>query len=92
VYNAAMYKSNMRGEKTGFGVVLFDKSNNPTFALPIPNAGNFDFPNRRDLAITDSINTSYKGTVRAANTTGSVSQTYEAFDLADGVNKTGQEC
>jgi hypothetical protein len=91
VYNAAMYKSNMRGEKTGFGVVLFDKSNNPTFALPIPNSGNFDFPNRRDLAITDSINTSYKGTVRAANTAGSVSQTYEAFDLADGVSKTGQD-
>ena len=32
VYNAAMYKSNMRGEKTGFGVVLFDKENNASYA------------------------------------------------------------
>lgn len=91
VYNAAMYKSNMRGEKTGFGVVLFDKSNNPTFAVEIPEASNFNFPNRRDEASTLSINTSYKGTVRAANTAGAVSQTYEAFDLVDGVNKTGQD-
>lgn len=90
VYNAAMYKSNMRGEKTGFGVVLFDKSNNPTFALPIPNAENFSFPNRRDQAFSNTLNTSYKGTVRAANTVGAVSETHEVFDLADAVNKTGQ--
>lgn len=91
VYNSAMYKSNMRGEKTGFGVVLFDKSNNPTFALPIPNAENFEFPNRRDEASTDSIDTSYKGTVRAANTDGDVSETHEVFDLVDAVIKTGQD-
>jgi hypothetical protein len=90
VYNAAMYKSNMRGEKTGFGVVLFDKSNNPTFALPIPNAENFNFPNRRDPATTLSINTSYKGTVYAANTAGSISQTYEVFDHYNSASKTGQ--
>jgi hypothetical protein len=90
VYNAAMYKSNMRGEKTGFGVVLFDKSNNPTFALPIPNAVNFDFPNRRDAALTNTLNTSYKGTVRAANTAGVVSQTHEVFDLVNATSKDGQ--
>ena len=91
VYNAAMHKSNMRGEKTGFGVVLFDKSNNPTFALPIPNAQNFQFPNRRDVVSTITLNTSYKGTVRAANTSGSVSETHEIFDLAGAANKTGQD-
>jgi hypothetical protein len=91
VYNAAMYKSNMRGEKTGFGVVLFDKSNNPTFALPIPNAENFPFPNRRDVVSTDTLNSSYKGTVRAANTNGTVSETHEVFDLAGAANKTGQD-
>jgi len=91
VYNAAMHKSNMRGEKTGFGVVLFDKSNNPTFALPIPSASNFEFPNRRDEVSTDTLNTSYKGTVRAADTNGVVSETHEVFDLVDAVNKTGQD-
>lgn len=91
VYNSAMYKSNMRGENTGFGVVIFDKSNNPSFALPIPNAENFEFPNRRDEASTNTINTSYKGTVRAANTDGDVSQTHEVFDTVDAVNKTGQD-
>ena len=91
VYNSAMYKSNMRGDKTGFGVVIFDKSNNPSFALPIPNAENFQFPNRRDVASTNTINTSYKGTVRAANTSGSVSQTHEVFDHFDAVSKTGQD-
>jgi len=91
VYNSAMYKSNMRGEKTGFGVVIFDKSNNPSFAIPIPNAENFAFPNRRDITSTNTINTSYKGTVRAANTNGSISQTHEVFDHANAVSKTGQD-
>ena len=36
VYNAAMHKSNMRGEKTGFGVVLFDSYNNPSYATEVP--------------------------------------------------------
>jgi hypothetical protein len=93
VYNAAMYKSNMRGEKTGFGVVLFDKNNNPSYATEIPNADNFQFPNRRDeiLTLSQTNYTSYKGVVRAANTNGVVTSTHEVFDHYDAVEKTGQD-
>lgn len=92
VYNAAMHKSNMRGEKTGFGVVLFDKNNNPSYATEIPNATNFEFPNRRDriVDLTETNYTSYKGVVRAANTDGVVTKTHEVFDHYDAVEKTGQ--
>jgi len=93
VYNAAMHKSNMRGEKTGFGVVLFDKNNNPSYATEIPNATNFEFPNRRDEIqdLTETNYTSYKGVVRAANTDGAVSKTHEVFDHYDATVKTGQQ-
>jgi len=100
VYNAAMHKSNMRGEKTGFGVVLFDKENNASYAKEITGAENFEFPNRRDETSTDTNNTSYKGVVRCANsgtdtgsgpgvpgTTGEVSYTHEVFDVANAVPK-----
>ncbi len=100
VYNSAMFKSNMRGEKTGFGVVLFDKENNASFAKEITGAENFQFPNRRDETSTDTNNTSYKGVVRCANsgtdtgsgpgavgTTGEVSYTHEVFDLESAVGK-----
>lgn len=100
VYNAAMHKSNMRGEKTGFGVVLFDKENNASYAKEITGAENFEFPNRRDETSTDTNNTSYKGVVRCANsgtdtgsgpgvpgTTGEVSYTHEVFDVSNSVGK-----
>lgn len=93
VYNAAMHKSNMRGEKTGFGIVLFDKNNNPSYATQIPNATNFEFPNRRSIItdLTETNYTSYKGVVRAANTDGVVTKTHEVFDHYDAVEKTGQD-
>lgn len=93
VYNAAMYKSNMRGERTGFGVVLFDRNNNPSYATEVPNFTNFQFPERREEVIENSeeYDLSYKGVVRAANTDGDVSWTHEVFDLEDAVSKTGQD-
>ena len=93
VYNAAIYKSNMRGERTGFGVVLFDKNNNASYATEVPNFTNFEFKNRRDKIIENSeeYDLSYKGVVRAANTDGDVSWTHEVFDLEDAVSKTGQD-
>lgn len=100
VYNSAMYKSNMRGEKTGFAVVLFDEDNNASFAKEITGAENFQFPNRRDSISTDTKNSSYKGAVRCANsgtdtgsgpgqsgTTGEVDFTHEVFDVANAVPK-----
>jgi hypothetical protein len=93
VYNAAMHKSNMRGERTGFGVVLFDKNNNASYATEVPNLTNFQFPERREELIesSDEYDLSYKGVVRAANTDGDVSWTHEVFDLEDAVSKTGQD-
>ena len=93
VYNAAMHKSNMRGERTGFGVVLFDKNNNASFATEVPNLTNFEFPERREVLDENSeeYDLSYKGVVRAANTDGEVSWTHEVFDLEDAVSKTGQD-
>lgn len=92
VYNATMYKSNMRGEKTGFGVVLFDKNNNASYATEIPNCTNFDFPERREAISepSEEYDLAYKGVVRAANTSGQVSWTNEVFDLVNAVSKTGQ--
>jgi hypothetical protein len=86
-YNAAMYKSNMRGEKTGFGVVLFDSFNNPTYATEIPTAGNFEFPNRRDEVSPLTQGTSYNGLVKAATTVGDVELTHEVFDHYDSSRK-----
>jgi hypothetical protein len=93
VYNAAMYKSNMRGERTGFGVVLFDKNNNATYATEVPNFTNFTFPDRRAELVegSDPYELSYKGVVRAANEDGEVSWTHEVFDLTNAVSKTGQD-
>ena len=93
VYNSAMYKSNMRGERTGFGVVLFDKKNNASYATEIPNFTNFRFPDRRTELIenSESYDSSYNGVVRAANEDGSVSWTHEVFDLVNAVSKTGQD-
>jgi hypothetical protein len=93
VYNAAMHKSNMRGEKTGFGVVLFDKNSSASYAVEVPNFTNFQFPERRGLMDEggEAYDSSYKGVVRAANTEGEVSWTHEVFDLEDAVSKTGQD-
>ena len=73
-YNAAMYKSNMRGERVGFAAVLFDHQGNPSYAKQITDEtnhpGGFDFPNRRDCLSTESQGTSYKGAVKAASVHG----------------------
>ena len=86
-YNAAMYKSNMRGDKTGFGVVLFDSFNNPSYATEIPTASNYTFPNRRDEVTLLTQGSSYKGLVKAATTGGDVELTHEVFDHYDAVEK-----
>ena len=88
-YNAAMFKSNMRGDKTGFGVVLYDSYNNPSYAAEVPTLTNYPFPNRRDEITvgSDTYGTSYKGLVKAANTDGAVTLTHEVFDHYDAAQK-----
>lgn len=88
-YTAAMYKSNMRGDKTGFGVVLFDSFNNPSYATELPAPfTNYPFPNRRDEVSPDTQGTSYKGLVKAATTNGDIELTHEVFDHYDAIRKT----
>lgn len=91
-YNAAMYKSNMRGDKTGFGVVLFDSYNNPSYATEVPTLTNYPFPNRRNKITvgSDTYGTSYKGLVKAANTEGAVTLTHEVFDHYDATRKNAE--
>jgi hypothetical protein len=86
-YTAAIYKSNMRGDKTGFGVVLFDSFNNPSYATEVPGFNNYEFPNRRDEVSSLTQGTSYKGLVKAATTGGDVELTHEVFDHYDASRK-----
>jgi hypothetical protein len=86
-YTAAIYKSNMRGDKTGFGVVLFDSFNNPSYATEVPGFNNYEFPNRRDEVSSLTQGTSYKGLVKAATTSGDVELTHEVFDHYDASRK-----
>jgi hypothetical protein len=87
VFNAAMYKNSIRGERIGVGVVFHDQNNGISYAVKVPNAESFTFPNRRDEVSTDALGTSYFGVVTAANVNGSISNTYEAFDHEDTVRR-----
>ena len=87
-YNAAMYKANMRGERTSFAVVLFDEKNNASYAEQIPGNGiNFEFPNRRDSVSSETLGLSYFGTVYAADTDGNITNTHEVFDHYDAIRR-----
>lgn len=88
VYNAAMYKNNVRGERVGFGIVLHDKNHNPSYVDKIPNAESFTFPNRRDTVSTTSLGTSYLGVVTAADVNGNITNTHEVFDHESAVRRT----
>jgi hypothetical protein len=93
-YNAAHYKSNMRGERVGFGIMLFDKDGNYSYVKQIPGAENFKFPERRTAtsALTQGI--SYNGTVRAALENpvngAKVGSTHEVFDHENAKARSGQ--
>lgn len=83
-YNVVYKKSEMRGEKRGFGAVCYDGVGTPGFVTKIPTLKNFQFPDRRDVTLTETQNYSYNGTVRAANTAvTSVSETHEVFDMSN---------
>lgn len=92
-YNATHYKSDMRGERYGFGVVLFDKEGNISYVKKIDGAENYQFPNRRAPISSLTSGMSYNGTVRAAlnQPIGAVkiSNTYEIFDHEDTVSRIG---
>lgn len=99
-WNFVNYKSYMRGEKYGFAVVFYDSTGERTFALPIPNAEDFQMPNRRDIPKADALASVRNGdgwqrTVWAATVNGyhpapdglDANNTFEVFDLSEGIAK-----
>lgn len=65
-YNGAYYKSNMRGERYGFGLVLYDIDGNVSFVKKIDGYENYRFPNRRDVVSNLTNGMSYYGVPTAA--------------------------
>lgn len=94
VCNKRKYPS---GERFGFSAVGFDGFGNSTFAKAVPEGTNFQFPNRREniASFPDSAYLSNNssnggvgtGTVRAGTVDGNIGQTFEVFDLANGIRK-----
>lgn len=84
-WNHTYRKKYMAGEKYGFGIQLFDGVGTKAFVQKIQSLKNYQFPNRRDQASTETLNYSYLGTVKAATSGAgnSVGQTHEVFDLSD---------
>jgi len=86
-HNAAKYKSLMRGESFGWGILLWDSQGGYSFVDKIPNFSSYQMPNRREETNGFVEDVSYLTTARAANVNGSVSQTYEVFDLEESTRK-----
>ena len=88
VFSAASYKSYMRGEKYGLGVVYYDNNGAASYVAELNS--NFQMPNRRHSADTNSIGTSYDGMVICSNTDNVIANTFEVFDTNHTVSKTGE--
>ena len=88
--NHAYYKNYTSGERFSFAVNLYDSIGGRSFALEDDDLKNFQTPNRRDPLDTESQQYSFAGTVQAANTNSQVTQTFEAFDLENAVQKTNK--
>jgi hypothetical protein len=86
-YKAAYHKSNMRGEQEGYAIILWDDQGQWTYARKIVGAESYPNPSRRFETSALTEGTSYKGTVKAANVNGLVSQTHEVFDMTQATKK-----
>lgn len=87
-YKYTYNKPYMDGEKYGFAVILYDDNNQFTYAVPVTNYDNYQFPDRRDIPSADTIAHSYFGMSEAARVDGTVGESHEIFDLYDAVAKT----
>jgi len=87
-YTRSYYKSEIRGEKASHSVTFFDNKGISSFAVPLTT--NYQFPNRRDELAAGSNSETYSqdGVVKAANVNGSVTNTFEVFDLSNAITKT----
>ena len=90
VYNKVYRSSYMSGEKESFAINAFDGIGSKGFAVAIPDATNYQFPDRRTelVASSNSDTYSYNGAATAANKTATVTKTFEVFDLVDAVTKS----
>ena len=86
-YNHAYKKSYMGGEAYGFAIQGYDGVAGRGFALGIPGAESFEYPNRRDVISANTFDYSFEGAPTAANTVGNVSLVHESFDLSDAITK-----
>lgn len=86
-YQHAYYKGTATGEKHGYAIIAYDEQGENTYAIPVPNFDNYQYPNRRDPVSVDTLNNSYFGTVRAADTNGNINQTHEVFDNVNAIAK-----
>lgn len=86
-YTGTYNKSFPRGEKEGFGIVIYDGVGNRSFVLPIEGFEDYQMPNRRDVMDATSIAGSDTPTTAARND-GTVGECFEVFDMTDAVAKT----
>jgi len=93
-YTHTYKKKYLGGEKYSFGIVGFDGVGSHGFVSKGPGMlDNFQFPNRRDIASTETKNYSYDGTVRAATVlVDNVDSTHEVFSLEDDAVYKSDEC
>ena len=95
VYNTTMYKSYMRGERQGFGVLLYDSNGSPSYVEPLPTTlsnNSYHHPNRRNKASLETIGTSYEGLVTATTEelkNGAENYTHEVFDHENATTRFG---
>ena len=92
-FNHTYFKPYMHGERHGFAALFVDGNGERSFAIPVTNGENFQFPNRRDIASQNTLNSisngdGFRQSVTAANVDGTVGFTHEVFDLKEAVAKT----
>ena len=88
-YNATYFKSNMRGDVSGFGVVLFDGDGNTSYVKKITGGENFPFPNRRDPVSIETEGTSYRGLSYGGRTNGTIGANHDVFRHHQAISKQG---
>ena len=86
-YHHTYHKGTATGEKHGYAIIAYDEQGENTYAIPIPNFDNYQYPNRRDPMSAETRDNSYFGTVKAANTNGVVSDTHEVLDNLNAIAK-----
>lgn len=95
IYNATTYKSYMRGERQGFGVLLYDNNGAPTYVTPLPTGitnNSYHHPNRRATISADTKGVSYESVVTAIteeSKNGTADLTHEVFDHERAVTRNG---